>query len=169
MMGIDAVIHVDGYQDSEDTHAACARANERLESMGIEPDKIFPGYNRFNVYTNNEGGTYASFDNLWRYWGPGYERGPLFDIMGVIATAFWAFPGRTVYYGGDCDERPAVMDGTRFAELWVHYASDAADDYRNAFKDLRNWFQTGTDVVVRTPGGCQICDELFCDEHATGV
>lgn len=152
-MGVDAVIHVDGYQESKDTHAACERANERLESMGIRPDTSFGGapYNQFNVYTNDDGGTYASFDSLWRYWGPGYERGPLFDIMGVIATAFWAFPGHTVYYGGDSgefgDDLP-IMDGIRFAELWKHYASDAADDYRNSFKDLNNWFRAGTDVVV---------------------
>ena len=150
-MGVDVVIHVDGYQDSRDTHEACDRANERLESMWIAPDKSFGGapYNQFNVYTNDEGGTYASFDTLWRYWGPGYERGPLFEIMGVIATAFWAFPGHTVYYGGDCDLEPEVMDGIRFAELWKHYASDAADDYRNSFKDLNNWFRAGTDMVPR--------------------
>lgn len=142
-MGVDAVIHVDGYQDSKDTHAACARANERLASMGIQPDVGYSGTpsQLFVTYTNDEGGTYASFDTLWRYWDPGYERGPLFEIMGVIATAFWAFPGHTVYYGGDTDkDNLPVMDGTRFAELWVHYASDAADDYRNTFKNLNNWF-----------------------------
>jgi hypothetical protein len=148
-MGVDAVIHVDGYQDSRDTHAACARANERLESMGIHVhDFEGTNYNVFTVYTNDDGGTYASFDTLWRYWGPGYERGPLFEIMGVIATAFWAFEGHTVYYGGDHEDPLPVMDGIRFAELWKHYASDAADDYRNSFKDLNNWFQAGTDVVV---------------------
>lgn len=150
-MGVDVVLRVDGYQDSKETHAACARANERLAGMYIHPDVSFGGapYDQFNVYTNDDGGTYASFDTLWRYWGPGYERGPLFNIMGVIATAFWAFEGNTVYYGGDTDyEDIPVMDGVRFAELWKHYASDAADDYNNSFKDLRNWFQAGTDVVV---------------------
>jgi hypothetical protein len=149
-MGVDVVLRVDGYADSKETHAACHRANERLASMRIEQDTTDGTWdNRFHVYTNDEGGTYASFDTLWRYWGPGYERGPMFDIMGVIATAFWAFPGHTVYYGGDCDEPDiTVMDGVRFAEMWAHYASDAADNYRKAFTDPGSWFQAGTDVVV---------------------
>lgn len=133
-MGVDVVLRVDGYQDSKETQAACDRANARLASMGIQSDASFGGnpYQQFNVYTNDEGGTYAAFDTLWRYWGPHYERGPLFDIMGVIATAFWAFPGQTVRYGGDTapDDTP-VMDGKRFAEMWKHYASDDGDNYRN--------------------------------------
>jgi hypothetical protein len=135
-MGLDTMIHVDGYKTSQETHEACVRANTRLAHLGIGDDPRYPDeydkdeYDKFVIYINDDGSTYASFNTHWRYWGKGYERGPLFNIIGVIKTAMWAFEGRTVYYGHDCANGPLrEIDNAGIDELWAHYMGPEGDSY----------------------------------------
>lgn len=49
----------------------------------------------------NEGEQVITCDTLWRYYGPGYERGPWAHIKELLSLLGHYFPNSRIYYGGD--------------------------------------------------------------------
>lgn len=124
-MGIDAVIEIRGIRNAQ----SLAELNERIGSV-LHEQNMQVDYGAYFTFT---GGSTATFQSMWRYWGPEYERGPWFNISGVLMTAM-GMTGLEVRYGGDCDEVPPIMTPTRLAEYWSHFCGPNGNDYRKMFQ-----------------------------------
>lgn len=64
------------------------------------------------------------FRTLYRYYGPGYERGSWPDIFAAIVAFKYACPELTVYYesdSGDFYECSTPATDEYLDELWKHY------------------------------------------------
>jgi hypothetical protein len=133
-MGIDCEIAVYG----PTTQDMCDNANERLRHLtdGFKDDKYPMGFYLNNGTDSHYWDYDASYSTLWRWWGPGYERGPLFQIIEVLCTAVWAFPGCRVVYGSDHTDEIEWREFTPeyLSELLSHYMSDEGNDYYKAFE-----------------------------------
>jgi hypothetical protein len=125
-MGIDAVIHIRGIRNAQ----LLEELNERIGSVLFEQDRNekYGNYFAFSDDFDDE----AEFQTVWRYWGPGYERGPWFDISGVLMAAM-GMTGMEVCYGGDTDE-PELMTPERLAHYWQHFCGPNGNDYRGHFR-----------------------------------
>jgi hypothetical protein len=66
---------------------------------------------------------------LARYYGPGYERGPIVDILAVARFLRHVWHGCTVYYGSDGGGPVSVLDNDREDALWGHLFSAAGRAY----------------------------------------
>jgi len=79
--------------------------------------------------------------SLWgRYYGPGYERGDLWDY---IAAAEWCernFAGCTVFYGGDCGEGVELFDRADRETFIAHWAEHGGRPYYA--RDGKPWRET---------------------------
>lgn len=68
--------------------------------------------------------------SLWgRYYGPGYERGYLWNFIAIAEWLERNFPGCTVYYGGDSDSKLDVFDGPARQALIAHWAQHGGRPY----------------------------------------
>ena len=137
-MGIDAEIHVYG----EVTQEMCDRANHRLRNLKVDVD----GYqNTFKLQLDQDyRESNAYFSTLWRWWGIGYERGPLFEILQALCTAVWAFPDCKIVYGADNAFESDYREFTPefMAELLTHYMSDDGNNYYESFYAADKMMQT---------------------------
>jgi hypothetical protein len=70
---------------------------------------------------------------LWRYYGDGYERGPLPMILAVCRFVR-DLTGGTVWYGSDCGGWREVTDDY-MEELWAHFVMEGHAPYLRASSD----------------------------------
>jgi hypothetical protein len=79
------------------------------------------------------GGTTLTVSTLWRYYGPGYERGPWPTIHATIE--FLERNGFTVYYGGDSGGAEELVKITPEYknELWDCFCKVGHSPYRSMF------------------------------------
>lgn len=70
-------------------------------------------------------------DNPWRYYSPGYSRGPWPDIYAAIEWTKRRFPGCTVYYGGDDADEAVTPE--RIDEIWQHFANTGGQEYERHY------------------------------------
>jgi hypothetical protein len=86
-----------------------------------------------------------------RYYGPGYERGPWPSIYGEIRVMQAAFPGASVYYGGDSSDYGELCTDDFLAEMWAHFLGPHGDDYRESSRRWNATFEAAPIVraVVR--------------------
>ena len=76
-----------------------------------------------------EGATHE-IDQCWRYYGPGYERGPWPSIAAVL-MALHASPNvETVWYFGDCSDGDGPFTPERVNEFSAHYMAEGDRPYR---------------------------------------
>lgn len=81
---------------------------------------------------------------LWRYYGPGYERG---DFPTILATVTWLqarIPECRVFYGGDSGEHLDEIDLPQLVTHWVHNGGTPYYGYFGRARDL-------------TPPDCPFC------------
>lgn len=120
-MGLDAQIEIRGIKNAH----SLADLNTRIASVLTQD--LIADYGAYFKFIQND---VAEFQTMWRYWGPGYERGPWFDISGVLMTAM-GMVGLEVRYGSDADDEPPIMTSQRMVEYWNHFCGPHGNDYRN--------------------------------------
>lgn len=76
-----------------------------------------------------EGATHA-IDVPWRYYSPGYERGPWPMICAVLMALHACANVETVWYFGDCSESDAPFTPERVQEYSAHYMANGDRPYR---------------------------------------
>ena len=82
-----------------------------------------------------EGATHE-IDQCWRYYGPGYERGPWPSIAAVLMALHASPDVETVWYFGDCSDGDEPFTPQRVHEFSAHYMTEGDRPYRGAFKNL---------------------------------
>lgn len=108
--------------------------------------------------------TLLEVSTAMRYYGPGYERGPL-----VVILAMASYLGRfgTVYYGSDGDARLRALDAEYRDELWQHFVGPDGLAYRfgsrwDPAQLICDWCQIRmADVMSRGSDRGYVC--LSCD------
>lgn len=122
-MGLDAEILIKG----DITDDALAGLNDALWGRWIAERPLWRDGKEINVFVKVDGG--ARFDSIWRYWGPGYERGPWPYIHAVLRLA--STLGLPVLYGHDCQEEEDYVTWAPEweQEYWVHYVGSDGDAY----------------------------------------
>lgn len=76
-------------------------------------------------------GTLLSVQTTWRYYGPGYTRGPWPTIA---ATIEWLKRnGFDVYYGGDGGQPLFLMDAVAMENIWDCFAKTGYSIYQGGF------------------------------------
>ena len=68
---------------------------------------------------------------LSMYYGPGYERGDWPRIYGAIRVLQAAFPGCSVFYGGDSTDDGIECTDEHLAKIWAHFLGPNGADYRS--------------------------------------
>ena len=76
-----------------------------------------------------EGATHE-VDNVWRYYSPGYERGPWPVISSVLMALHACDNVETVWYFGDCSDGDAPFTPERVHEYNAHYMRYGSRPYR---------------------------------------
>ena len=72
-----------------------------------------------------------SVNTWWRYYGPGYERGPAMEIIETLL--FLDSKGYTVYYGGDSDDYLELMNKNSILALMDYYITNGRFSYAEVF------------------------------------
>lgn len=81
-------------------------------------------------------GATHEIDQCWRYYGPGYERGPWPSIAAVLMALHASPDVETVWYFGDCSDGDEPFTPQRVQEFSAHYMTEGDRPYRGAFKNL---------------------------------
>ena len=100
---------------------------------GQEPDLCDSLPNECKVITAPEwacDGATHEVDQPWRYYGPGYERGPWPRIAGVLMALHAAPNVETVWYFGDCSDGDEPFTPERVQEFIAHYMQEGDRPYR---------------------------------------
>ncbi len=99
----------------------CITATDEFTQDG---DSIFPGE-----------GEYLYEVHMWcRYYGIGYERGPLDRILSVARWFRTRLPEARIYYGGDSSGCVADEFTPEFEqELWAHFCDQGGKPYGGRF------------------------------------
>lgn len=88
-------------------------------------------YNTFVPYDDWRSGAY--FTSLWRFWGPGYERGSWLNISSVLMVASQQIDmtRQALFYGNDCRDPETFNQVTAefMREMWAHYSGAEWDAY----------------------------------------
>jgi hypothetical protein len=77
--------------------------------------------------------TILRVNQMWRYYGEGYERGP---AQTIIAVARWLednVPQSQVWYGGDCDTILHLFDAATREDLWQIFSKHGGIPYESHF------------------------------------
>ena len=117
-MGIDACIYVKTSDGQEPQ--LCDPLPNDCRVCPVDP--------RYQGY-ECEGATHE-IDQHWRYYSPGYERGPWPSIAAVL-LALHASPNvETVWYFGDCSDGDQPFTPERVQEISAHYMKEGDRPYR---------------------------------------
>lgn len=97
----------------------------------VKPDDYPCEWLPLEARTTCQAGTILIVNQGWRYYGPGYERGPLPTIL---AVAEWLTRnGLQVWYGSDSHSSVSLLDAVAKEELWNHFAKNGGEPYRSGF------------------------------------
>lgn len=66
-----------------------------------------------------------------RYYGPGYERGPVLDFINLAGWLDERLPGCQVWYGPDHDDAPRPFTNEERRALWDHFVEHGHHPYRD--------------------------------------
>lgn len=117
-MGLDAIIQVRNFHNAQ-----------ILEEMNKRIRYSVEDYLRWEFTLDDV----IELNTLWRYWGPGYERGPWISIAGVIKTTKM-MTGLPVHYGSDIESDIKLMTKERMREYWKHFTGPNGNDYREKMR-----------------------------------
>lgn len=153
-MGVDTCIEVRGIRlsDSELRRAA----GDLAERLGPHKFWIRPEESQHCLTRADEG---FVVNTLWRYYGPGYERGPWPDIRYTLLWLMVRFPSARIYYYGDNNELDPEMPVTReFLEKQDDYfLSRGHAPYHEVFRG----------IAGDTSGVCSFCERRMMN-HGGG-
>lgn len=79
-----------------------------------------------------EGATHE-IHQCWRYYGPGYERGPWPRIAAVLMSLFACSNVEHVWYFGDCGDEGEPITPAQVMEICAHYMRVGDRPYRTGF------------------------------------
>lgn len=130
-MGVDAVIQFE-------TKRAFSDDDIKLLSHRIGDAFHYRGYaDAKGIYFSRSENGRIEFDTLWRYYGVGYERGPLVDILGIIRFIrdYLGEKLLAIYYGGDCDVGITETTPQTEAVLWKHFVEVGHQPYLETLKN----------------------------------
>lgn len=131
-MGVDAVMEAVTLQrlDDQEILELSRQLRECFgQSYGIRRSALRDSQLQYQILEDEPGAILAVDLNGERFYGIGYERGP---VVRHIAVAEWfevLVPGISVYYGGDHDCLD-VFDARARSELFAHFARNASRPYR---------------------------------------
>ena len=117
-MGIDACIYIKTGNGEEPE-----LCDSLPDGCMIKPTKDNPP----------EGATHEITQN-WRYYGPGYERGPWPSIAAVLMALHACSNVVTVWYFGDCVDNDEPFTPQRVHEFSAYYMGVGDRPYRAKFK-----------------------------------
>jgi hypothetical protein len=117
-MGIDALIYFKTFNGSE-PHLCDALP----QGCSLRPADSFAC-----------AGSTHSVDQLWRYYGPGYERGPWPHIAAVLMTLHASPDVEAVWYYGDCEDGCEPFTPQLVQKFTDHYMSNGDRPYRRKFQ-----------------------------------
>jgi hypothetical protein len=80
-----------------------------------------------------DGATHEVYQ-LWRYYGPGYERGPWPRIAAALMALHASQNIESVWYFGDCDDGAQPFTPERVHEFSAHYMAEGDRPYRGERK-----------------------------------
>lgn len=116
--------------------------------------------------------------DLWgRYYGPGYERGNLPEIIMIAEWLEAAISGAKIYYGGDCDMRLTRFGKKQRAALFAHFVANGHTPYHGGFGHGKGVTCAFCLVPMsehmwgggRTGYACHGCDLHVLRDNGTGV
>lgn len=73
-----------------------------------------------------------------RYYGPDYERGPIFTYIGMAELLEVLFPSCSIYYGGDCGTVFELFDENARNQFRKYFVAANGRDKYNRFFDKEN-------------------------------
>lgn len=92
---------------------------------------------------------------ICRYYGIGYERGPLDRILSIARWIHTRLPGARVFYGGDSSGVCAKeLTPERERELWEHFCEHGGKPYHRGSM-FRNMLEPKPEVI------CQLCKQPY--------
>ncbi len=99
------------------------------------------------------GETFMRVALFCRFYGIGYERGPIDRILAICRWIEDRIPGATVWYGGDSSGTEArPLTGEYADQLWAHFVQHATRPYYQGFERMMD------DPFTRM---CDFCDEAM--------
>jgi hypothetical protein len=133
-VGVDAEIFIAGTVTDEELAAAELYLMDRVEYLignGREHGYKLVGPR----YDLDEPTIHLAVNQ--RYYGHGYERGSWPHLYGGIRAMQAAFPGRTVYYGGDSGGYTEECTPEFLEDLWQLFARPDHNNYIGAWNAFR--------------------------------
>jgi hypothetical protein len=129
-MGVDAIIYVEGVAMPEQL----SRANEMMLEICPEDWWTRPAHDGgppvIPVAVDKWEEERISVNTLYRYYGPGYERGNwshLYTMIRIMGAVF----ERPVFYGGDTSDYGEECTPEMLEELWQWQLGPHYNDYGN--------------------------------------
>lgn len=148
-MGVDAIIGV-RFQDSLPSVDIESLQYDLREAIGdhyltIETNQYWLGE---NVHGFIIGGT------CWRYYGPGYERGPWPTIAATLRWLRIRFPNGEVCYSGDSSDVCQPFSIEKENAMWEHWVAVGGQPYRMGFGSIGQIDHKCCGRLIMTNGGC---------------
>lgn len=137
-MGVDAIVycHIPREVTDDEIHrvAVVAQISLGRSVLWIDDDADRMSLHRVSRKTVRmpeapKGGTWIDVSTMARYYGVGYERGPILEIIALRDLMLHHWPDATVYYGGDSDVGVAPMTDEVVASLKAHLFGGEGRDY----------------------------------------
>lgn len=150
-MGVDARMFARVKEESKLNEAEVKRLAWRItEALGREPFWISRGNDcasrALKIYAhdyddepvaNRGNDQLIEVSTVSRYYGIGYERGPLMDFINIAEWLEFNLPkGSQIYYGGDSSDEVELFDKKHRKELFNHFAEHGHSPYTGAFQSL---------------------------------
>lgn len=128
-MGIDCEIYV--RFNTELTERELQELEEDMREAMDFSDPCFTRVSFDKDYSElaQEGGSLICLENGWRYYGIGYERGPLHLISAHCDYLYYKTSGN-VFYGGDSGVGLIEWTPELRETLWRHFAKHGHRPYR---------------------------------------
>lgn len=136
-MGIDVVLVVSTPEPLSDERIEEIRQKMIAEQLDVweydESGIVYRCFERDSEGYHDHIKNACCVKTLMRYYGRGYERGPLPDIIKIAEFLEREIPDGTVYYGGDCEDQIQPWPANDRAELLEYYNEVGDEPYRSLF------------------------------------
>lgn len=135
-MGVDVNLYAEGEVTDEQLATAETYLNARgYHGWTSDPNVNGPVLRREHAFDDEEGPR-VEFRTLWRFYGPGYERGDWPRIYGAIIALRSALPHCRVFYGGDSTDNGTEATPEFLESVWAHWIGPEGTAYRD---EIASW------------------------------
>jgi len=154
-MGVDALMRVetDKLYTPKKVRKLAARLHDCFGDVCwvTRPDKYYPEGSHCLEIVADRPKLVIDVNLSCRYYGEGYERGPLVKLLGIASWLERNIRGASIFYGGDCDLDLQPFGSDVRDDLWEYYCSRGHEDYR------------GYSLSKRTEPNCDFCSVQLRD------